>query len=214
MIFATGCGDYDIKTETYTYYNYNNNTYGLNIRDILVTGDIRGFCYICSYENRIVVKLEGENIKIFDENICYFSCEERFDLFLDVCIDTKSINILNDYRISKNKYIEHMVFKENTLIFSENPYEKEMCSGLEKYYSYNLDNKQLNENSIVIAHSIGNAYFIRFCKENNYNPKAYVAVAPGAIYEYPSSRNDYIVEVKKQAYVTEESLNFAKTLIN
>ena len=31
-----------------------------------------------------------------------------------------------------------------------------------------LDNGLLNEESIVIAHSIGNAYFIRFCKEHNY----------------------------------------------
>ncbi len=35
-----------------------------------------------------------------------------------------------------------------------------------------------------------------FAKEFNYEPKAYIAVAPGAIYEYPSTRNDYTVEVK------------------
>lgn len=64
----------------------------------------------------------------------------------------------------------------------------------------------------MIAHSIGNAYFIRFCKEHNYQPKAYIAVAPGAIYEYPSSRNDYIVEVKKQSYLKEDSLNYAKNM--
>lgn len=63
-----------------------------------------------------------------------------------------------------------------------------------------LDNKTLNENSIVIAHSIGNAYFIRFCEEMNYIPKAYVAVASGAVYNIASNRNDYIVKVKEQAY--------------
>ncbi len=61
-----------------------------------------------------------------------------------------------------------------------------------------LSSKKLNEKSIVVAHSIGNAYFIRYCKENNYVPKAYIAVAPGAIYEYPSSRTDYIVKVKNK----------------
>ena len=40
-----------------------------------------------------------------------------------------------------------------------------------------------------------------FCKEKNYTPKSYIAVAPGAVYEYPTSRTDYIVEVKKQSYV-------------
>lgn len=73
-----------------------------------------------------------------------------------------------------------------------------------------IKSAQLNSNSIVVAHSIGNAYFIRFCKELNFIPKAYIAVAPGAIYEYPSTRNDYIVEVKKQAYLKQESLDFIK----
>lgn len=76
-----------------------------------------------------------------------------------------------------------------------------------KFY---VDNGQLNENSIVVAHSIGNPYFIRFCKELNYVPKAYIAVAPCAVYEYPSTRTDYIVEVKKQAYLKQEHLDFIK----
>ncbi len=73
-----------------------------------------------------------------------------------------------------------------------------------------LDNKELNENSIVICHSIGNAYFIRFCKDMNYIPKAYIAVAPGAVYNIPSNRNDYIVKVKAQAYCKQEQLDFVK----
>jgi myo-inositol-1(or 4)-monophosphatase len=68
----------------------------------------------------------------------------------------------------------------------------------------------LNSNSIVIAHSIGNPYFIRFCREHDYLPKSYIAVAPGAVYEYPSKRNDYIVNVKKQAYLTKPDFEFGK----
>lgn len=71
---------------------------------------------------------------------------------------------------------------------------------------------KLNNNSIVIAHSIGNAYFVRFCKEKEYKPNAYIAVAPGAVYPYPSNRTDYIVEVKKQAYVKEDAFNYIKKL--
>lgn len=41
-------------------------------------------------------------------------------------------------------------------------------------------------------------------------PKAYIAVAPGSIYEYPFIRNDYIVKVSKQAYLQKDSLDFAK----
>lgn len=73
-----------------------------------------------------------------------------------------------------------------------------------------IRNNKLNSNSIVIAHSIGNAYFVRFCKDLNFIPKAYIAVAPGAIYEYPSTRTDYIVQVKKQAYLKKDSLDFIK----
>lgn len=73
-----------------------------------------------------------------------------------------------------------------------------------------LDYKTLNENSIVVCHSICNAYFIRFCKEMKDMPKAYIAVAPGAIYDILSNRNDYIVKVKAQAYCKKEQLDFIK----
>jgi len=75
-----------------------------------------------------------------------------------------------------------------------------------------ITNGKLNTNSIVIAHSIGNAYFIRFCKEFNYIPKAYIGIAPGAIYEYPSTRNDYTMEVKKQSYPKKDALDYIKNI--
>ena len=75
-----------------------------------------------------------------------------------------------------------------------------------------LNNKTLNNNSIVIAHSIGSAYFIRFCEEFHFKPKVFIAVAPGAIYEYPRTRNDYIVDVLKQAFLKKESLDYMKEL--
>lgn len=92
-------------------------------------------------------------------------------------------------------------------IRAESKYEK-FRDILEKYY----ENGTLNSNSIVVAHSIGNAYFVRFCEEKKYNPKSYIAVAPGAVYEYPSTRTDYIVEVKKQAYLKKEALEYMKSL--
>lgn len=73
-----------------------------------------------------------------------------------------------------------------------------------------LKNKTLNENSIVVCHSIGNAYFIRFSAKHGFKPKAYISVAPGAIYEYPETRTDYIVEVKKQAYLKREEFDYVK----
>ena len=64
-----------------------------------------------------------------------------------------------------------------------------------------FESGKLNQGSVVVCHSIGNAYFIRFCAKYGFVPKAYIAVGPGAVYHYPSTRNDYIVEVKKQAYL-------------
>lgn len=92
-------------------------------------------------------------------------------------------------------------------IRAESKYEK-----FKEILEFYINTGELNNNSIVVAHSIGNAYFIKFCKEINYKPKAYIAVAPGAIYEYPSTRNDYIVEVKKQSYLKQDSLDYIKNI--
>lgn len=43
-------------------------------------------------------------------------------------------------------------------------------------------------------------------------PKVYIAVAPGAVYDYPTNRTDYIVEVKKQAVVKKEALEYVKNM--
>lgn len=80
-------------------------------------------------------------------------------------------------------------------------------------YPYLLS-KQLNENSLVICHSIGNAYFIRFCREHNFVPNNYIAVAPGAVYNYPTTRTDYIVEVKKQSHLKQADFDFANNFKN
>lgn len=92
-------------------------------------------------------------------------------------------------------------------IRAESSYEK-----FERILETYIRNGKLNNDSIVVAHSIGNAYFVRFCKEKEYIPNAYIAVAPGAVYPYPSNRTDYIVEVKKQAYVKEDAFNYMKNL--
>lgn len=73
-----------------------------------------------------------------------------------------------------------------------------------------LEKGTLNENSIVVAHSIGNPYFIRFCNKHNFVPKHYIAVAPKPIYNYPTTRTDYIVKVKEQAYLRQPQFDFAK----
>ncbi len=73
-----------------------------------------------------------------------------------------------------------------------------------------LENGKLNEKSIVICHSIGNPYFIRFCYEKKYTPKNYIAVAPRCIYEAKLDRTDYIVDVMKQAIVKPEYLEYIK----
>lgn len=101
------------------------------------------------------------------------------------------------------------VFMPSFPIRAESSYEK-FDSILVTY----LKTKQLNENSIVICHSIGNPYFIRFCREHNFVPNNYIAVAPGAVYNFPTTRNDYIVKVKNQAYLKQADFNFASNFKN
>ena len=80
-------------------------------------------------------------------------------------------------------------------------------------YSY-LSKGILNNNSIIIAHSIGNPYFIKFCREHNFVPKIIIAVAPGGVYRFPSKRTDYVKKIKEQAYLRDEDFEYAKNLKN
>ena len=106
----------------------------------------------------------------------------------------------------KEKFEDKLkVFMPHFPIRAESRYEK-----FDEILSKYLESKELNQNSIVICHSIGNPYFIRFCREHNFVPNYYIAVAPGATYPYPSSRNDYTIEVKKQSYLKQEDFDFAK----
>lgn len=75
-----------------------------------------------------------------------------------------------------------------------------------------LDNGILNKDAIVICHSIGNPYFMRFAKENNYVPNYYIAVAPGGVYEQHIDRTDYIVDIQKQSVVKQDVLDYIKNM--
>ena len=92
---------------------------------------------------------------------------------------------------------------------AESRYEK-----FDAILSQYLQSGELNQNSIVICHSIGNAYFIRFCREHNFVPNNYIAVAPGLVYCYPISRTDYIVDVKDQANLKQADFDYAKNFKN
>lgn len=92
-------------------------------------------------------------------------------------------------------------------IRAESSYQK-----FDEILSKFLTDGVLNTDSIVIAHSIGNPYFIRFCREKNFVPKHYIAVAPGAVYPFPMTRTDYIVQVKEQAYLKDIDFDYGKNL--
>lgn len=88
--------------------------------------------------------------------------------------------------------------------------EKSSYEKFDKLMSKYLEKGMVNGDTVIVAHSISNPYFIRFAREHKFVPKAYIAVAPGAVYEYPSTRKDYIVAVKKQAYLQKADLQYAK----
>ena len=101
------------------------------------------------------------------------------------------------------------IFTPNFPIRAESSFEK-----FDKILFKYLKSNELNSETIVICHSIGNPYFIRFCREHNFVPNHYIAVAPGAVYDYPSSRNDYIVKVKNQAYLKAPDFEFGRNFKN
>ena len=110
----------------------------------------------------------------------------------------------------KQKFSDKLnVYTPKFPIRADSRYEK-----FDEILSKYLESKELNENSIVICHSIGNPYFIRFCREHNFVPNNYIAVAPGAVYNYPSTRTDYIVAVKEQAYLKQVDFDYAKNFKN
>lgn len=52
--------------------------------------------------------------------------------------------------------------------------EKSSYEKFDEILSSYLETNKLNEKSIVIAHSIGNPYFLRFCREHQFVPKAFL----------------------------------------
>lgn len=103
--------------------------------------------------------------------------------------------------------------KEIDVIMPDFPIrEKFKYEKFKEVLEYYYENGTLNNNSIIIAHSISNPYFIRFCKEKEFIPKSYIAVAPGLVYDYPLNRTDYIVQIKKQAIVSREMLEYVKNM--
>lgn len=86
---------------------------------------------------------------------------------------------------------------------AESSFEKfdEILSGFLK--------KELNNNSIVIAHSIGNPYFVRFCSKHKFCPKTYISVA-GFCQSWKIERTDYIVETIENAIPSQSDIDFVK----
>jgi len=228
LIFVCGFNNYLGINEEYDAVN--NSMYFDNLSDVKqYAKDI-----ICYYsDNDPYVKFEVE--KQFADTIAtekyvingagHINAESGYTKFKDI-LNVLGLGISTEQSVS-NIFVLHSLngdtlrmwgkdvketFEENIEVImpefpirAESKYEK-FRDLLEFYY----ENGTLNSNSIVIAHSIGNAYFIRFCEEKKFIPKSYIAVAPGAVYEYPSNRTDYIVEVKKQAYVKKHALDYIK----
>lgn len=97
------------------------------------------------------------------------------------------------------------IIMPNFPIRAESSYEK-----FEEIVLPYLKSGELSENSVVVCHSIGNPYFIRFSNKYGFVPRVYVSVAPGAVYPYPETRTDYIVEVKKRAILKQEEFDYVK----
>lgn len=165
---------------------------------------------LVKYGNKIEIIKELHREKAVDilkrrGELINMNIDKKTNIFVLHSLNGDTINIWGqDIKENFNKRSIEVILPKFP-IRADSSYEK--FKEILKVY---LDNKILNENSIVIGHSIGNAYFIRFCKEMNYIPKAYIAVAPGAVYNIPSNRNDYIVKVKEQAYCKQEQLDFIK----
>lgn len=96
------------------------------------------------------------------------------------------------------------VFTPNFPIRTESTFDK-----FDIILSDYLNKGQLNEKSIVIAHSIGNPYFVRFCNKHKFIPQAYISVA-GTGETWKRERSDYIVEITKNAIPTNSDLNYIK----
>ncbi len=94
-------------------------------------------------------------------------------------------------------------------IRAESSFEK-----FDEILSTYLNTGKLNKNSIVICHSIGNPYFIRFCRKHKFFPKHYIAVAPRLVYKQVVKRTDYFVELANRAYPQKADIDYWKNYKN
>ena len=149
----------------------------------------------------------------------YYFTPKKFELGrvkkLHEDYSSKLDKLLKNYIKSYNKLCNEMSKETNDLFESQelsdyNNWWNYMHLAEIEYPELHICKISMGWKPLFEAHSIGNAYFIRFCEEKKYIPKLYIAVAPGAVYEYPTNRNDYIVEVKKQSYVKKQALDYMK----
>ena len=177
------------------------------------SGDYAPGLFICKMAGASVKSIDGFHAAAMNDeflNILELETAKKQNISNIFILHSLNGDTLRMWGVDLKEVFEQ---KEIDVIMPEFPIRAE--SKYEKFrdiLEYYYENGKLNNNSIVIAHSISNAYFIRFCEKKNFVPKSYIAVAPGAVYDYPTTRTDYIVEVKKQAVVKKEALEYVKDM--
>ncbi|MBQ6991555.1 MAG: alpha/beta hydrolase [Clostridia bacterium] len=78
---------------------------------------------------------------------------------------------------------------------------------------FNQYKNNLNENSIVIAHSIGNEFFIKYMYENTINIKMYIGLA-GFSKSFICEGKDDLTRALKEFLVSDEELNYFKNSVD
>lgn len=77
---------------------------------------------------------------------------------------------------------------------------------------FNEYKDEINENSVVIAHSIGNEFFIKYMYENTINIKMYIGLA-GFSKSFICEGKDDLTRALKEFLVSDEELNYFKNSV-
>lgn len=158
--------------------------------------------FIDNAPNRYIAAADKEMLQLMKKACWKFPYTPNFFVLHSLNADTLEgwgPDTMNEIRMAGCKgYCPQFKIRE------ESSFEN-FCEVMDEFFKKG----ELDSSSIVIAHSISCAYFVRYCRARNFVPHAFICIA-GFGEKYNHGRTDYFAEVLPKAIPSAQDYYFIK----